>query len=406
MKKNLSYLLKPASFDCNLFCDYCFYRKTVESYPETSVHRMTPDTYSTLVRKAQEYNAQSVGYIWQGGEPTLMGLEFFEETIEIQERYRKPGQTISNVIQTNGILFDDKWGQFLARHHFLVGLSIDGPQERHDIHRFTRARKSAYEKVMRACDILNEHDVEYNILTVVSKETVEYPVEIYNFFLDSGFHYLQFIHCLEVIGNTIAPFVADAETYGRFLCRLFDEWFKNGYPHVSIRLFDNLLQYITGHVPECCMFKESCGEYFVVEYNGDIFPCDFFVTQEWLLGNIHDTSIEDLLEKPKYREFVHLRQRYHEDCEQCRWLGFCQRGCVKNRDLPEMNYDAQNYLCKAYKMLFEYTGDRYNFLAWDIMRRHRGEPVPQGVGRNDPCFCGSGKKYKKCCEPYRFILKK
>ena len=216
--KNLSYLIKPASFDCNLFCDYCFYRKTAESYPETLVHRMTLDTYTTLVRKAQEYNEQAVGYIWQGGEPTLMGLDFFEEAITIQQQYRRSGQAISNVIQTNGVLLNEKWGRFLARHQFLVGISIDGSQELYDIHRFTRTGKSTYEKVMNACDILNKYAVEYNILAVVSRETVNYPVEIYNYFLDRGFNYLQFIHCLEVINNELAPFTADSESYGHFLC--------------------------------------------------------------------------------------------------------------------------------------------------------------------------------------------
>lgn len=367
---------------------------------------MSPETFTTLVSKAQDFNEQEVGYIWQGGEPMLMGLEFFEKVVAIQEQYSKPGQTISNVIQTNGVLIDEKWGWLFAQHHFLVGVSIDGPPELHDIHRFTRTEKSVYERVMNACDVLKECNVDFNVLAVINNDTVKYPVEVYTYFLDQDFHYLQFIPCLEVIDNGIAPFSVDVDSYGRFLCILFDEWFKNGYPYVSIRLFDNLLQHCVGHVPECCMYQDTCGGYLVVEHNGDVFPCDFFVMGEWLLGNIREDSVEEILKKPKYKKFSLLKRNPHEECENCEWLSFCQRGCVKFRYLPQENYDALHYLCDAYKMFFEYTKDRYRFLAWDIIRRQNGGPAPLIVGRNDPCFCGSRKKYKKCCEPYSFVLKK
>ena len=214
----ISYLIKPASSDCNMFCDYCFYRKTAETYPETSVHRITYDTFATLARKAQEFNPKAVGYLWQGGEPMLMGLDFYERVIEIQEQFRKPDQMISNVIQTNAILIDEKWAQFFARHRFLVGVSIDGPQELYDLHRFTRSKKSVFDRVIRACGFLNEYNVDYNVLAVVNNDTVNYPEEIYNYFLEQSFHYLQFIPCIEVIDKKIAKFSVDAEEYGRFLC--------------------------------------------------------------------------------------------------------------------------------------------------------------------------------------------
>ncbi|MBA7567834.1 Anaerobic sulfatase-maturating enzyme [subsurface metagenome] len=404
--KNLSYLLKPASSDCNLFCDYCFYRKTAESYPETSVHRMTLDTYTELVKKAQTYNKQMVGYMWQGGEPMVMGLEFFEEAIRIQNENRAHGQMISNTIQTNGILIDEQWARFFAENQFLVGISIDGPQDLHDIHRFTRAGTSVYDRVMKACRHMEEQKVDFNILAVINNDTVKHPLEIYRYLVEQDFHFLQFIPCVESIDNEMADFSVDSELYGRFLCELFDEWFQHGYPYFSIRLFDNFLQYRVGREPECCMYKDECGGYFVVEHNGDIFTCDFFVMDDWKLGNIHDNTIEDILEMPKYNEFAKLRGRRCDECEDCRWLDFCQRGCVKFRYLPELDYDSQNYLCTAYKMFFEHANDRYDFLAWDIMRRHRGIPPPENVKRNDPCFCGSGKKFKKCCEPYSFILKR
>ena len=352
------------------------------------------------------FNEHAVGYIWQGGEPMLMGLDFYEEVVEIQNRFRRPGQIVSNTIQTNGVLIDEKWAQFFARHQFLVGVSIDGPKELYDIHRFTRTKKSVYERVIQACDTLTRFNVEFNILSVINNDTVKYPVDIYTFFIDQHFYYVQFIPCIEMIDNEVATFSVYPEEYGHFLCRLFDEWFKNGYPYISIRFFDNFLQYMAGRIPECCMYQEACGGYLVVEHNGDVFTCDFFVTDEWHLGNIHKDSIEEILGTQRYREFARMRQRPHEECENCQWLGFCQRGCVKFRYLPAKNYSALNYLCRAYKMFFEYAEERFNFLAWDIIRRQRGLPAPVHVGRNDPCLCGSGKKFKKCCEPYSFILKK
>jgi len=405
MGRPLSFLIKPTSSDCNLFCDYCFYRKTAEAYPETAVHRMSEDTYTTLVRKAQEYSPQAVGYLWQGGEPMLRGLDIYKKTIEIQERYRQPNQMISNVIQTNAVMIDEEWAAFFAGHNYLVGVSIDGPRELYDLHRFTRARTSVFERVLRATDVMNEYGVEYNILAVINNDTVRHPLDIYRFFIDSGFHYLQFIPCLEVVDGEKAPFSVDAGDYGEFLCTLFDEWFENGYPHVSIRLFDNFLQYMVGQTPESCMFKDSCGWYLVVEHNGDIFPCDFFVMEEWKLGNITEDSVADILDGPKYGEFAHKRDMPCGACDDCEWLDFCHRGCVKFRYLPGLDYRSMNYLCEPYKMFFEHARDRYRFLAWDIVRRHSGAPVP-GIGRNDLCFCGSGKKYKKCCEKFESVLRR
>ena len=405
MHEYLSFLLKPTSSDCNLFCDYCFYRKTAADYPETAVHRMTEHTFRTLVEKAQILDRKSVSYIWQGGEPMLMGLDFYRMVLEIQGEYKQPGQQITNTIQTNAVSINDDWAQFFKRNNFLVGVSLDGPRHLYDIHRFTRTKSSVFDRVVTACDILDKYRVEYNILAVVNNDTVHYPEEIYSYFRDKNFYYLQFIECFEVIDTEVAPFSVDPQVFGHFLCHLFDLWLRDGYPHVSIRLFDNYLQYKSGMVPECCMYKNECGEYFVVEHNGDIFPCDFFVTKEWMLGNIHDESINDLINSPKRNEFANKRNITQEECEVCPWLGFCQRGCIKFRYLPTFEYAALNHMCEAYKMFFEYADEAYNFLAWDIMRRRRGE-LPPDIGRNDLCMCGSGKKYKKCCKKYGYILKK
>jgi len=367
---------------------------------------MSLETYTAFVQKAQSEETRSVSYVWQGGEPMLMGLDFYKRVVEIQDKYRKPGQAITNTVQTNGILINEEWADFFVQNQILVGISVDGPKELHDIHRFTRSQKSVFDRVMNACDIMKANNVDFNILTVVTSETVDYPEEIYDFLREQGFYYLQFIDCIEKVDGEIAPFSLEPESYGTFLCRLFDAWFANGYPHVSIRLFDNMLQYRVGQIPECCMYKNDCGAYFVIEHNGDVFTCDFFVTKEWYLGNILENAIDELIEHPKRYEFAGLRSLEHEKCASCKWLGFCQRGCIKSRFFPGDDYSALNYLCEAYTKFFEYTDDRYNFLAWDIKRRQQGLPAPVNIGRNDRCFCGTGKKYKKCCEPYSFILKK
>ncbi|MFC1551423.1 anaerobic sulfatase maturase [Candidatus Latescibacterota bacterium] len=404
MHTYLSFLMKPASSDCNLFCDYCFYRKTAEDYPETTVHRMSEETLRMLVEKAQTPERKAVGYIWQGGEPMLMGLDFYKMAVEIQTEHQKPGQQISNTMQTNAINIDDEWAVFFRKNNVLVGVSMDGPKELYDMHRFTRARSSVFEKVTDACDVLDKHNVDYNILAVVNNDTVKYPEEIYTYFRDKNFHYLQFIDCVEAVDGEIAPFSVDPHEYGKFLCKLFDLWLEDGYPRVSIRFFDNYLQYRAGMVPECCMYKNNCGEYFVVEHNGDMFPCDFFVTKEWNLGNINTDEIAALIDNPLRTEFADKRNIPHDDCEVCPWFGFCQRSCIKFRYLPDFDYSSLNIMCESYKMFFEHADKIYNFLAWDIMRRHRGEPPPD-IGRNDPCVCRSGKKYKKCCEEYSFLFK-
>jgi len=398
--------MKPASYDCNLFCDYCFYRATVASYPDTGAHRLSMDTLTELVRKAQTVDTQAVSYVWQGGEPMLMGLDFYRRAVELQNVHKKPGQTVLNTVQTNGILIDEYWARFFAEHGILVGISIDGPKELHDRHRFTRSGASVFDRVLEACDIMNAHRVEYNVLTVVTSDTADHPEEIYTFLKERGFVYQQYIDCIEAADGLIAPFSVDPGTYGGFLCRLFDVWFMDGYPYVSIRLFDNLLQYYVRQVPECCLHKDNCGAYFVVEYNGDIYPCDFFVREEWLLGNIREMTVNDLIGHQRRLRFAGLRCLPCDTCEQCSWLGFCQKGCIRYRAFPDGDYRSLNYLCESYRTFFEYTRDRYPFLAWDIQRRRRGLPAPAVPGRNDPCFCDSGRKFKKCCEPYAFLLKK
>lgn len=232
VRPNVSFLIKPASFDCNLFCDYCFYRKTAEEYPETSVHRLTDEVYETLVKSAQIPERRAVSYMWQGGEPMLMGLDFYRRALAIQEKHRLPHHAITNTIQTNAIMIDDEWGELFAAHNFLVGVSLDGPRDLHDLHRFTRARTGVFDKVIAATEALERAGVDYNILSVVNNDTVKHPRDIYRFLVEGGFHYLQFIPCVETVEGELAPFTVRPDDYGEFLCQLFDAWLELSLIHI------------------------------------------------------------------------------------------------------------------------------------------------------------------------------
>lgn len=402
----ITYLVKPASSDCNLFCDYCFYRKTAAAYPESAVHRMSLDMLETLVKRVQEGGARTVNYIWQGGEPLLMGLDFFKAAIELQERNRVSDQNIMNSIQTNGFLVDRVWARFFHENYFLVGVSLDGPRTLHNLHRFTRSRESVFDRVLNAIDILAAEDADFSVLCVVNNDSVGYADEMYNFFIENDITSLQFIPCIEAGAGEIPPFAVKPEDYFKFLYTLFNCWFFEGYPKINIRFFSNIIQFFLGYPVECCMFRSSCPEYLVIEHNGDVYPCDFFVENNWLLGNIVRNTIEEITGDHLFKEFSNFRSIPRIECEECRWLSFCNRGCIRFRWLGEHNYAGRDYLCKAHRMFLDTTEDRFRLLAWDVDRRSRGLPAPKHVRRNDPCFCGSGKKYKKCCEPYSLIWKK
>jgi uncharacterized protein len=400
-----SFLVKPASSDCNLFCDYCFYRKTAASYPETAAHRMTVDTLDALVRKAQGGRAPAVNWCWQGGEPLLMGLDFYRTARELQERYRPEGSAVANAVQTNGVLVDREWARFFREHSFLVGVSLDGPRELHDLHRPNRAGSGVFDRVTEAVDILRDEGVEYSILSVVNDDTARHAADIYGFFREQGYASLQFIPCVEAGSGEIPPFAVKPPDYAAFLSELFDLWLADGYPRVDIRFFTNAVQFFIGLESECCMFRPACTEYLVVEHNGDVYPCDFFVEDGWRVGNIVRDSLDEIASHPKLAGFSGLRSIPRDECERCRWLDFCHRGCVRFRWIGGHDYTGRDYLCDAHRAFLDANEDRLWFLSYDVRRRNLYLPAPD-IGRNDPCVCGSGKKYKKCCEKYAFVFKK
>jgi uncharacterized protein len=366
-----SVLVKPVSADCNLACKYCFYSAKAALYPETSQHRMNKDVLRELVSQLMSLSLERVSFCWQGGEPTLAGLEFFKQAVKFHSLFRIPGQIVENSLQTNGVLIDEEWAGFLSRHRFLVGVSLDGPAEFHNRYRKDHSNGSSYERVIRGIERLRSYNVDFNILVLLNDTNIRRPRKLFRFFLDQGFRYLQFIPCVERSPETgeIAQYSITPEQYGRFLCEAFDEWAGKGVPKVYVRDFEDLLiSYVTGEAASC-VFSRDCGKYVVVEHNGDVFPCDFFVDPELLLGNIMESSLEEIVENPKFAEFSMQKRRLVTKCKGCSWPKYCNGGCPKH--WIQLGID-HNYFCESYRMLFKHAHDRFLELKAYVEHKRKG----------------------------------
>ncbi|MBC8450005.1 MAG: anaerobic sulfatase maturase [Chloroflexi bacterium] len=387
-----SVLVKPAGADCNLNCSYCFYKDKGALYPEIRRHRMPDEVLDSLIRQVMALSVQHASFSWQGGEPTLMGLQFFERVVSLQQRYGR-GQTVTNGLQTNATLLNDEWGRFLRRYRFLVGVSLDGPGEMHDAHRVDRSGQGSFQRVMRGVSVLHQHNVAFNILVALTKQNICDPADLFHFFLAQDLRHLQFIPCVErdPVTHNLASFSISADEYGEFLCRTFDLWLKDGQPTAYIRFFDELLiAYVSGRHPSC-IHRERCGDYVVVEHNGDVYACDFFVEPVWRLGNLLETPLIALLQGKRFNAFRRRKQELAAECRRCEYLHLCHGGCPKYRLLANGNIASPNHFCAAYRRFFAHSAPAMRALAWQVIQPDRR------VGRNDPCPCGSGRKYKHCC---------
>ncbi|MEM2514064.1 MAG: anaerobic sulfatase maturase [Candidatus Bathyarchaeia archaeon] len=363
-----SVLVKPVSADCNLSCTYCFYLPKSSLYPETKIHRMSDEVLMSLIVQILTLsNNKKVSFCWQGGEPTLAGIDFYRKALHYQSIFSARFQVVENSIQTNGVLIDDKWASFLSTYGFLVGLSLDGPKDIHDYYRKRRGGLGSYEDVIKCIEILRRFGVEFNILTVVNNLNVKDPKGLYKFMMNMGLKHLQFIPCVERdSGGGVAYYSVTPEDYGRFLCEVFDEWFNGGYPGAYVRDFEEILMsYVFGDTPSC-IFGRRCGRYIVIEYNGDVYPCDFYVDRKWLLGNIVEDSIEDIIANEKFLEFIFIKDRLTEKCRDCNWLKYCNGGCPKHWEIKDY---SENYFCKSYKMFFEHAHDKFLKLKSVVERR-------------------------------------
>ncbi len=402
--RQFSLLIKPTSADCNLNCEYCFYhQRPSDPYKSDTVHKMSDEVLNTIISQYLDITGQYGAFSWQGGEPLLMGVDFFKKVVLLQQTYGYKGQYVGNSVQTNATLINDDFAKLFHEYNFLLGISLDGPKEIHEYYR----GKGTFQSVMEGISILKKHKVEFNILSVVNDLTSQKADVLYKFFLENGFHYLQFIPAVEFDKTSGQPtdFSVSPKDYGDFLCKLFDLWYNNGNPVVSIRTFDNIANIYAGIRSEACIFMKECGNYAVIEYNGDVYPCDFFVEEPLLLGNILKTSLIEIINSQKMLDFSRKKCNFDvfEDCKTCDYNFICYCGCQHYR-----YNDKMDYLCPAYKQFFSYTEIRFKMLAerlkTQIARQNKqnqslakkNQKVPE---RNDPCPCGSGKKYKKCCMP-------
>ncbi|MBW2592720.1 MAG: anaerobic sulfatase maturase [Deltaproteobacteria bacterium] len=408
-----SILVKPAGPDCNMRCGYCFYIDKGALFPQTAQHRMSIATLEEMIRQLMADGDSHLSIGWQGGEPTLMGLPFFEKAVFFQQKYGR-GHNVGNGLMTNGLLLDRKWAAFLKKYHFLVGISIDGPEHSHDHYRITKGGQGTWRRVVQNAKMLLEQGVDTNAVTVVSDYSVKFPEEIYHFHKSLGLNFMQFIPCVETDPADpakTAPFSVSPEAYGLFLIKLFDLWqadFSNDLATTSIRYFDSLFHtYIDRAAPECTLLP-ACGIYVVVEHNGDVYSCDFFVDPEWKLGNIAENNLLAMLNSKKQDIFGRKKSDLHPGCIGCKWRQRCHGGCTKDR-LRDPADNNRSHFCEAYKLFFKHADQKFRQLAADWKERNAAQlhgsllnPVavaekPEKVGRNESCSCGSGKKYKKCC---------
>jgi len=400
-----SLLIKPAGPDCNLRCRYCFYLPKLQLFGDEAVHRMSDEVLEQLVRSYMSTQQPAYVFNWQGGEPTLMGLDFFKKALELQRHYAPAGSTVTNTIQTNGTLIDREWAEFIAANRILVGVSLDGPKDVHNAYRVDAAGSGTFDRVMAGIEHLRSSGAEFNILTMITSHSVDRAQDIFEFFWQNGFNYQQYIPCVEFDeeGKPL-EYTVSAMDYGRFLVDLFDAWYPKRVRRVSIRNFDNVVNFLAAGEYSSCTMRGKCDQYFVVEHNGSVYPCDFFVEPEWKLGNIMEDEWAHFVRSPLYHRFGAMKSRWNQTCNECPYLHLCSGDCPKMRYAAGRDPSSLSYLCSGHRHFFDNTIDKFMDLSRGVQHNLRtNQPGFTGVGMppyklssEDPCFCGSGKKLKNC----------
>jgi uncharacterized protein len=348
--KAFQLLIKPAGADCNLDCEYCFYLEKEEMYEQKGKHRMSDEVCETLIEGMLSYRFPETIFAWQGGEPTLCGVDFFRRVVELEKQHGAPGQVVGNAVQTNGVLIDDDWCRLFRDYKFLIGLSIDGPADVHDLHRYNKSGKGMWERTMAAAERMRKHRVEFNVLCVVNRDNVHLGADLLKWFVKQGFPYVQFIPCVE----RDFPLNVPPDAYGDFLCDVFDYWSREGFGKVSVRDFEAILAARMGQPAGLCTYGDRCNQYIVVEHNGDVFPCDFFVEGDWKLGNIMEAPLHTFLEHEKHRQFAYQKTKVPA-CRGCEWRSMCNGGCQKDRLANGGSFSDPTVLCSSYKQFFAHA---------------------------------------------------
>jgi uncharacterized protein len=399
-------MLKPRGPVCNLDCAYCYYLSKADLYPGADFC-MTDEVLESFTRQyIAAQRVPEVTFGWQGGEPLLMGLDFFWRAVALQDKYRRPGLRVVNALQTNGTLLDDDWCRFLRERDFLVGLSLDGPRQVHDAYRVDKGGNPSFDRAMAGLALLKQHSVEFNVLTTVHAANADRPLEVYRFLRDeAGARFIQFIPIVQREDGDVSARSVTAEQYGRFLSAIFDEWVRRDVGRVFVQIFDVALAAWVGERPGLCVFDGTCGNALVLEHNGDLYACDHFVEPQHRLGNILETSLVDLVGSAQQRQFgSNKRDALPKTCRACEVRFVCHGGCPKNR------LQDANYLCKGYKAFFQHIDGPMHFMAAELEARRPPANIMHYLARqeaelersfaqarrNDPCPCGSGYKFKHC----------
>jgi uncharacterized protein len=383
--KPLYVMLKPAGAHCNLACKYCYYLEKNKLYPTAQRHLMSDEMLEQFTREYIEAQTMSqVLFTWHGGEPLLRSIDFYRKALSLQQKYAG-GRRIDNVIQTNGTLLTDEWCEFFAQNHWLVGISIDGPQPYHDHYRLTAAGKPSWQKVMQGIKLLKKHGVEWNAMAVVNAYNVNHPLEFYRFFKENGCQFLQFTPIVERLtrhedGRTLAS-LADKneiplseasvapEQWGYFLCAIFDEWVRKDVGKIFVEIFDCTLANWMGISPGICAYSKECGHAGVMEHNGDVYSCDHFVFPEYKLGNIRDHSLIDMLYGEQQQEFSRLKHSsLPRQCKECDMEFACHGECPKNRFMKDKYGDSGlNYLCPGYYHYYQHVAPYMDYMKQELM---------------------------------------
>ena len=359
-------LIKPVSGHCNMGCVYCFYNDVAKNREVYDHGTMSLQLLETIVEKAFGEGAEFLSFGFQGGEPTLIGIDFYKTFVGLVKRYNKNKAKTSFAIQTNGMAINDEWAEFFKENSFLIGLSIDGPKDIHDKLRHDTKGGPTHDMCIKAAKLLTRHKVDFNILTVVTRQLASRPDAAYNFYKKNNFRYIQFIPCIDDFEEGHSPFFSlDVQNYGFFLCRVFDLWYKDfiGGDYYSIRAFDNYIQMLAGYPPENCAMNGHCNAYALIEADGSVYPCDFYAIDKYCLGNIGEDSIKQLLRGKIAKDFMAPSRISSEQCIICEYYRICRGGCRRDREPLTEEGLRLNYYCGAYKMFFPHSLPRMAAIA-------------------------------------------
>jgi uncharacterized protein len=422
-------LAKPIGPICNLDCKYCFYLEKEVLYPQSTQWEMPDDVLESFIRQYIEAQRSSViSFAWQGGEPTLLGVEYFRKVVALQKRYAN-GKGIENAFQTNGILLNDEWARFFADNRFLIGVSIDGPRELHDAWRVDKGGQPTFDRVLRGIEVLKRHNVPFNTLTAVQRTNASHPKEVYRFLKAHGSGHIQLIPIVERVSSRttedglvlvspafaemahVAPWSVEPRQFGRFLVSVFDEWVRHDVGSVFVQLFDVSLEMWAGMESSLCIFRKACGSALAMEHDGDVYSCDHFVYPKNRLGNIMNEPLASLVQSAEQQRFGDAKDAALPGyCRSCNVRFACNGECPQHRFAVTPDGErGLNYLCEGYKMFFRHIDPYMRFMAAELaserapanvmgwIARHEAAHARREIGRNAPCLCGSGKKFKHCC---------